>query len=160
MTQADKCRFYSTFLFIVIAISSQVSAGDTQVFTNHDLEPYERQYESEKKVPVQDKQTGKHSKAYGRVRHVDQQEYWCKRGTVTQEKVDRAKEKLIKAEEYSEEMKSRTFWRGKSKRTGANAERKLEKAKEDLLSAERAYRKTDDEAHRKGIPPGWLRCEF
>jgi hypothetical protein len=152
--------FLGAFLFIVLTIGSQARAGDAQVYTNDDLEPYKRQYESEKKVTLQDERKEKHSKASGRFRHVDQQEYWCKRGTAAQEKVDRAKEKLVKAEEYSSEMRSKEFRKRRYGPKGATPEQKLEKAKEALQSAERAYRKIDDEAHRKGIPPGWLRCQF
>lgn len=156
--------FISTFLFIFFAISSKVSAGDPQLYTNEDLERYERQYQSEKEFTAQSKKDGKLRKASGRVRHVDQQEYWCKRGTAAQEKLDQAKEKVVKAEEYCAEMRSKTFWRRGAQRKVAASERKLEKAlekaKENLQAAERTYRKTDDEAHRKGIPPGWLRCQF
>ena len=160
MNRGDKFTFFGFLLFISFALNPQVRAGDSQVYTNEDLEPYVRQYESEDKFTRPSEKDGKHGKASGRVRHVDQQEYWCKRGTAAQEKVDRAKEKVVKAEEYCAEMRSKKFWRGGSQGKVAASERKLEKAKEDLRSAEQSYRKTDDEAHRKGIPPGWLRCQF
>ena len=73
MKRVDKfIFFFSTFLFIVSAINSQ-AAGDPQLYTNEDLAPYENQYQSEKGFTEQSKKEGKHRKASGRVRHVDQQ---------------------------------------------------------------------------------------
>ena len=161
MKRVDKYSFFfSALIFIFLLIGSWASGDETRVYTNEDLGPYESQYESEKKITAQGKHREKHRKTAGRHRHVDEQEYWCKRGTDAQEKVDRAKEKLAKVEEYSSEKRFKQFQRGKSGRTGTTPEQKLEKAKDDLQQAERTYRKIDDEAHRKGIPPGWLRCQF
>lgn len=152
--------FFGAFILIIFMICSGASGDDTRVYTNDDLEPYERQYEPEKQITPYGKHREKYRKTPSRRRHVDQQEYWCKRGTDAQEKVDLAKEKLAKAEEYSSEKRFKQFQRGKSKSREATPDQKLEKARENLMLAERAYRKIDDEAHRKGIPPGWLRCQF
>ncbi len=146
------------FLFIVFVISSQVLAGDSRVFTNEDVETYEKLHHSDDESLKKSKKGKKHREDSGQ--QSNKREYWCKRGTAVQEKVERAREKVAKAEEYCAEMRSKKFWRKASDRSVENADLKLEKAKEQLRSAERSYRAIDDEAHRKGIPPGWLRCQF
>ena len=37
---------------------------------------------------------------------------------------------------------------------------RLKKAKDHKSSTERDLKDIENEAHRKGIPPGWLRCQF
>jgi len=160
MKQMNKYGFFGTLLFVTFIIGSQVSADDSKVYTNKDLKSYERQYALEKKTTMKNEQREKRRKISRQHRHVDEQEYWCERGMAAQEKVERAKEKLAKVEEHYSEKRFKQFQKGKSGSKVATSEDKLEKAKEDLQSAERVYRKIDDEAHRKGIPPGWLRCQF
>jgi len=73
-----------------------------------------------------------------------EQEAWCKKGGAQQKKIDKAKEDIKAAESG----------------TGKAARKKMETSKNRLKAAERDLADLEAEAYRKGIPAGWLRCQF
>jgi hypothetical protein len=94
-----------------------------------------------------------------------QQEYWCKKATQYERKVEIAQDEVKETEKELSELKDASFQGNsrKKKSTEKNirsTQKKLEGAKKRLKYAERDLSDLGDEAHRKDIPPGWLRCQF
>ncbi|TAN42166.1 MAG: hypothetical protein EPN22_13165 [Nitrospirae bacterium] len=92
-------------------------------------------------------------------------EYWCKKGGGLRKQLDAAKADIEKRENRIEELAESA-----GKETGSarkNLLNKTKKEKTELAAIRKKQRqaqaKLDDleeKAHRKGVPPGWLRCQF
>ena len=117
---------------------------ETQSFTNRDLEKYsstsDNRLVTSKTTPKDE--TPKTSGS----REQKEKEYWCKRGGHYQKKIDMAKDDIKEIEDSGGRTKA--------------ARKKLEASKKRLKAAERDLAEIGDEAHRKRVPPGWLRCQF
>ncbi|MBF0329398.1 MAG: hypothetical protein HQL10_09600 [Nitrospirae bacterium] len=92
-------------------------------------------------------------------------EYWCKKGGGLRKQLDSAKADIEKKEKHIAELHESA-----AKETGAarkNIANKMKKEKTEVAvirkKQKQAQIKLDDleeKAHRKGVPPGWLRCQF
>ena len=148
----------------LLAFSSFVFAGDeSQVLTNKDLQGYRKTPDSTPlKVPERVKQPSppKHSK-----RDQSRYESWCKKGTKQRNITDRAKTEVEDAESTLDATKQKSGgYRLYKRKTEADsrqsaAEKALEQARKRLKDAEIELADLEAEAHRKGIKPGWLRCQ-
>jgi septal ring factor EnvC (AmiA/AmiB activator) len=92
-------------------------------------------------------------------------EYWCKKASVLQRAIDKARDNVRYEEEKLKRAKnsrpSMSYKQQKSYEARiSELERKVERAKNSLNYAEKDLQDLENEAHRKSIPPGWLRCQF
>ncbi len=122
-------------------------------FTNEDIEKY-RQPSDDRGSP--EKPTGAEAKRESSAQLQKQKEaaLWCRKSTSYRKLIAKDQEDVKDLEASLDELNGAE---GKKKR---NIEKKLEKAKKHLRNSERDLAELDDEAHRKGVPPGWLRCQF
>ncbi len=146
-------------IFVIVIYSASgyaegnPSAADAPYFSNKDLDQYRKP--SDGKIP--DARTGnkvetREERAKGKAVQKEQ-EYWCKKATSYKRKIDMGKDKIS---EMEKELSSDTLNR---KKKGA-LEKKLNAMKKQVTYTEQDMSDLEDEAHRKDIPPGWLRCQF
>ncbi|MEW6068273.1 MAG: hypothetical protein AB1610_08285 [Nitrospirota bacterium] len=142
-------------LFSVDAMGEDSTSQDeVPYFTNKDIEKYKKS-DHETVIEQTGKKAEKNKKTQGK-KEQKEKDYWCKKSMEHKKKVDKKKNAIavIEKELFGEDNKELSH---KKKRT---LEKKLERAKRDLGYAERDLAELEDTAHRKGIPPGWLRCQF
>jgi predicted nucleic acid-binding Zn-ribbon protein len=125
-------------------------------FTNDDIDNYRMPsdnspQEQRKTAPSAIKDESR--KARGK----QEQEYWCKRANVVKRKIEKADRELREREEEISHEQSKSV---RTSRKMNTLQSRLKKAKDHLSSAERDLSDIENEAHRKSIPPGWLRCQF
>jgi hypothetical protein len=151
---------------IMFVLPALVAAEETTL-TNKDLEKYRGQEvkTAEKPSRHKDAKSGSADKA----KEQKEQEQWCKRATALQRKVEKAKDAVADAEKKLAALQKDDVPGGslKNKRSSKTAkktindsERKLQKSRKELSYTERDLSNLEQEAQRKGIPPGWLRCQF
>lgn len=138
-----------------------------QLFTNEDIERYQNPSDTrtvseqpasqeDRKVSRKDKkQLNKDKKQHNTEEH--EMAYWCKKASGPKKKIEKAGEEVKGIEkELSAESK-------KSLRSGTKTtklQEKLEKARKKHEEAEKDLAELENEAHRKGAKPGWLRCQI
>jgi hypothetical protein len=125
-------------------------------FTNEDVDKYRnpsdnRPLEQRKTAPSAIKDEKK------RTREKQEQEYWCKKTTIANKKIDNAGRDVREREKDILREQSKNVHTSRKMNT---LQSRLKKAKDQLSSAERDLKDIESEAHRKGIRPGWLRCQF
>lgn len=86
-----------------------------------------------------------------------EQERWCKEATSRKKKIEKAQQNVREAEMNIAKEKEKGFHTDKEK---SKLQEKLAKAKTRLKAEEQSLSDLENEAHRKGVPPGWLRCQF
>lgn len=152
------CLLASVSLLMLISGSSgEASDTKTRVYTNDDLDRHKTSPDPEGSGS-QVSQESKKSRVKD-VKHVDM-ETWCNRGEHCRSRIERAKRELELAEaKYKENLSRRRIARRSGKRE-ETAEAKMNKARQKLEQAERDLHDLEQNAHRKNIPPGWLRCQF
>jgi hypothetical protein len=130
------------------AAGNEAPKQDIQPFTNKDLEKYHNTSESKPAVPdpmLKDTKSEKIVKTE-KSREQKEKEYWCKKTTPYRRKIEKAKDDIREIE--------------KSGKITKQLKKKLEVVKKQLKTAEQDLADIEDEAYRKRIPPGWLRCQF
>lgn len=143
----------AAMLFPVIYAGPIWSAEEAALsFTNKDLEKYKSDSApGAVEAPKTDwKQTKKEKTA--KAEEERDKEYWCKRASSYREKMAKAK---AEKEEIEIELSETA-----APRKRAQIEKSLDRAKKQLNHAERDFADLGDEAYRKGVPQGWLRCQF
>ena len=122
---------------------------DVPTFSNKDLDKYKSSSDdiSQGGMDV-DRRADSIKRAAKQEQH--EKEYWCNRARAYRKKIDKA------AGEITEAGKDRG---GAGRKQSKTAVKKLGREKRQLRDAEIDLRDLEDEAHRKGIPPGWLRCQ-
>ena len=159
----SKKSFVLLTLALVWLLSlSAVKAGgeNPRVFTNEDIEKYKGPANI---MPPPDARVIKEEKEADRkykekeLKEEKEMEYWCKRGTVLKRRIEDSKDVVKETEDDILERKTKGT---SSRKKSAALEKRLEKAKKRLRDAEGDLRDLEDEAHRKGIKPGWLRCQL
>jgi hypothetical protein len=121
-------------------------------FSNEDVERY--------KMPSDDKAPGKRvnstetaeEKAREKKEQLDR-ENWCKRANSYKRKIERAQDEISEIEkDFSAEKMSQ--------KKKIALDKKLRKAEKKKEYAEKDFADLEEEARRKDVPPGWLRCQF
>ncbi len=144
------------FLYLFTTLSSAVVIGNNEslheeapTFSNKDLEKYKNSPDNSSESGMDIDRKGED---IGRAEKREQREkeYWCKKASVYRKKIDKAEGEMKETE------KDRGAAEGRHSKT---AMKKLGRAKGQLRDAKIDLRELEDEAHRKGIPPGWLRCQ-
>lgn len=125
-------------------------------FSNADIEKYRSPSDNR---PYEQGRAAPHEKTEGnkKVRGKEDPEYWCKRTTSAKKEIEKAGREVREQEEAISREESKTVRTARKMNT---LQSRLKKAKDHLYSAESGLTDIEHEAHRKGIKPGWLRCQF
>lgn len=162
-----KTRLYlfSYFIFAFSIFAASVNGAERpaqqqpQIFTNQDIEKYggpsdikpentKTVLQEERKESLKDKKK-RASEEHG-------MEVWCKKATTCNRRIENEKEEIKEIENKIIEAKTKGPYGHKK---GASLDKRLESAKKRLKKAEGDLNTLEDEAHRKGVKPGWLRCQ-
>ncbi len=95
----------------------------------------------------------------------EDKEYWCKKAASHKKKIEKAQGEIAETEEKLTKLKDAASREtGKKRRSLENDIKKTEKRLKEIegqrKESERGLGRLEEEAHRKGVPPGWLRCQF
>lgn len=157
------------FLFSVFLVNSMCCTavngddksvqGQPQLFTNQDIEKYKGPSEAKtadtKSVSREDMEKVRNDKNQS-IREDKEKEYWCKKASVYKKKIKKADDDAKETEKEISTESRKGLHAGKKT---VLLQKKLEKARKKLEYAEADLGELEDEAHRKGVPPGWLRCQ-
>lgn len=152
-------------LFLVSAMGEESTVRkETPVFTNQDIEKYKKPSDSKPLRVKTDRTAGKKERAE-KIKEGFEKEYWCKKATDYRRRIEKAQDDVREVEkEISELQNTGPPTTAKKKKSAEEKIKKLQKglerARKQLRFAERVLSDFEDEAHRKEIPPGWLRCQF
>lgn len=146
-------------LILLLSISGGVliggtgsAEGEAPYFSNKDLERYKEPSDSKSSISVSSRNETKKESA-ARLQPRKDGEYWCKKATSYRRKIEKGRDDISSIEkDLSDENLSR------KKRTPL--EKRLAKAQKQVAYLEKDLADFEDEARRKDIPPGWLRCQF
>ena len=155
------CVVFVFSMFAAPVNEAESSAQEQpQVFTNHDIEKYsspsEAKTTNEKTVLREDGEKLRNDKKQS-IREDQEKEYWCKKASVYNKEIKIAEKDVKEAEKRISEESSKNF-RAAKKTTPS--QKKLERARKKLEDTRADLGELEDEAHRKEVPPGWLRCQF
>ncbi len=143
------------FFPAVVSADSDAPGEEGPRFSNQDLEKYRSPADSSV-VPG----TVRAEERNRTAKRDEQKEktYWCRKASEYQKKIDRAKDEVKDSEKLASDDRNGTTLR--EHKPGKADRKKYEQAKRQLREAERDLSYLEEEAHRKDVPPGWLRCQF
>jgi len=138
---------------LLSAVSGLAAEENVPAYTNRDIERYGNTADSSS-YPAADMKSGR-GKDRRQLRERNEQEYWCANASKIRKRVETGKKSVKELEDGAEA----------AKRSGDNQKEqklkiKLKKTKDRLMSDEKELNDLEGRAHRKGVPPGWLRCQF
>lgn len=150
-------KLWAMLLLGFIFSAGHAFADAENVITEKDLKGYKKT--ADFVVPKQktDSVRDAGQKISGRSDVGRDQEYYCKKGNAYRRKIDEAKFDVAQAKKKLDELKASTNI--KASRV-MRAEENIARKEKDLFRVERDLSDLENEAHRKDIPPGWLRCQF
>ncbi len=95
----------------------------------------------------------------------EDKEYWCKKANAHRKKIEKAQSEIAETEEKLAKLKDAASRETGKKRRPLESdikktEKRLKEIERQRKENERKLGSLEEEAHRKGIPPGWLRCQF
>jgi hypothetical protein len=153
------------FILAYSLFCSPVSGADTSVqdqpqsFTNQDLGKYNNTSGSGTRgtKPGYQEDRGEYLKdKKKRIMEEHEQEYWCKKASAFRKKIEKAGEDVKETEKEISDANSKNLL---SVKKNTQLQKRLKKAKKLVKDAEADLDDLEHEAHRKGVPPGWLRCQ-
>lgn len=154
--------FVSVILVTAFMSSASYGADSSEQplsFSNKDLEPYENSADRkprELQPPEPKNSEVKKTKAEDS-REQREKEYWCKKAAPKRKKVQQLNEEISEKERELAEENIGVAAKNKKSRT---LDKALAKTRKRLKDAEGMFSDLVDEAYRKGVPMGWLRCQF
>jgi hypothetical protein len=162
-----KRLFFSlSIVFVYSLLCTSVHGNDRslrdqpQLYTNQDIERYKTPSEvattAAKSAPQEDREEGREVKKQ-RIREDHEKDYWCKKASAYKEKIEKAGETVKEMEKKLSEEKSKSL---RTSKKNTPLQKRLVKARKQVTAAEKDLDDLEHEAHRKGIPPGWLRCQL
>ena len=157
------------FLFTVFIVNSMcctaVNGAESsaeeqpQIFTNQDIEKYKGPPEAKttdtRTVSREDMEWARNEKNQS-AREDQEKEYWCKKASAYKKKIKKADDDVIETEREIAQESSKGSHGGKKT---SQLQKKLKKSRKKVEYAEAGLGELEDEAHRKGVPPGWPRCQ-
>lgn len=164
---------FSVFLcaiFIVSLVAFNAMGSDTAVqkegqsFTNEDLKAY-KSHQDNKTVPPKAAERREEKKdGLKKLQEEIDREQWCKRATSLRKKIEKAQDGVDddegKIADLKKESSQADFKRQKAlEKRIKRLEKDLEKSHKKLKYAQKDLSDLEDEAHRKRVLPGWLRCQ-
>ena len=121
-------------------------------YNNEDLNKYETTGGTEEKTaPNLPDKTSNENKSED-LEPQDKEE-WCRRGTPFLRAISEAQNEL-------DELNSPLYEEGQEVESESRKEGRRNTAMKKLNDAERALSALEDEAHAKGVPVGWVRCDY
>lgn len=150
----------SLFLFSLGDCQLCFAAEQSTSYTDRDLNPYRNPADAgSATAPAPSKRMAKKAAdSDGK-----EKESWCLAGTRHAKKIDLAKERVRSADTLvtkRQEEADRKPSDAKARKRLADAQKKQAKEQKKLAQEEAALSALENRAHRKGIPPGWLKCNF
>jgi hypothetical protein len=127
---------------------------ETPTFTNQDIEKYKKPSDSEP-LPVKTDRTAENRGKLLKAKEQHEKEYWCKTATRHKKKIEKAQEDIAEAEKGLSGEDGPLSYKKRSA-----LQNRLKNAKRRLKYEEKELAEIEDEAYRKGVPPGWVRCQF
>ncbi len=126
------------------------------IYSNRDIEKYKlpsdaRPVERSKQTTREDRKTDARA-----AKDNLERERWCKRTTAQKKKIEKARHDIQMTEKAIRREEEKNF-RGTKK--SRQLQDRLEQDKRKLAVAEEELNDIEHEAHRREIPPGWLRCQ-
>jgi hypothetical protein len=152
---------FAVFIFSLFSTAKGADPvkDEPTVFTNEDIEKYHASSgagtEEPKLFGREDRDTDRKYEE----RHISEEremEYWCKKAKTINRRIEDDRTTVKEIKDQGDEPGTRS---SSSRKKTATLEKKLEKAKKRLRNSEGDLKDLEDEAHRKGVPPGWLRCQ-
>jgi hypothetical protein len=158
------CAWYLSLCLIMLPlVSPSVShaAEHPAAYSDRDLDKYRNPADgTPSTVPAPSKHTSQ-KKAGSDSK---EKEYWCKAATKQAKVVEKAKDRVQSAESAVAKRQDGANHKPPSDRKAqkrlADAQKKLAKEQKKCAQEEAALSALENRAHRKGIPPGWLKCNF
>lgn len=121
-------------------------------YNNEDLNKYETTGGTEEKTaPNLPDKTSNENKSEDL--ETQDKEEWCRRGAPIIRAISEAQDEL-------EKLNSELYEEGQEVTSEARKEGRRDSAMRKLNEAEKALSDLEDEAHAKGVPVGWIRCNF
>ena len=159
------CVFFIVSLFAVnVKGSDGPEQKEGKTFTNKDLETYKNPSDNPTWAPKAEKKEDKND-GLKKLHEEFEREQWCKRATVLKRKIEKAQDEVEDKEEKVADLKKEHSG-ADSKRQPAYAkrikrfEKDLEKSHKKVKYAQKDLDDLEEEARRKGVLPGWLRCQW
>ena len=156
---------FPAMVFVFLLFSAAAHGDDRsveeqpRVFTNQDIRQYQLTSDTktkpEKGVFQEDPAERRRNEAQ-RINEEQEMEYWCKKASAYKKKIEKAEEDVKEIEQNISEKSSKNMSTGKK---SSSLQKSLEKAMKRLKEAEEDLADLEQEAHRKGVRPGWLRCQ-
>ncbi|NJD55894.1 MAG: hypothetical protein FIA94_05745 [Nitrospirae bacterium] len=139
------------------AVCSPAGAAQEQapVYSNRDIEKYKQLQDPRPAETKRDTREERRLDAR-EAKNSQERERWCKRASAQKKKIEKAQYDVQSAEKALRHEEEKDFHGGKKSK---QLKDKLQLAKRKLANEERDLSDIENEAHRKGIPPGWLRCQ-
>ena len=163
------CFLSIVFVCSILCSPANCDAGsaqdEPQLFTNEDIKKYQttpdagtvaEQPASQEERKVSRKGKNQHNSKKQQMEE-NEMEYWCKKATTCNRKIEDEKAAIKEIEDEIFEAKTKSSY---SHKKNAALEKKIESAKKRLKKAEGDLNALENEAHRKGAKPGWLRCQI
>lgn len=148
----------SLFLSPLLLPSWSGAAEKTTVYTDSDLNQYRNPADNRPSATPERKKSASHRKSASDTK---EKEYWCREGTKRTLVTEKARKRVSTAEtsvaKKQDEVDRHPSQRSAVKRLNA-AKKTLAKEQKTLSKEEAALSAFETRAQRKGIPPGWLRC--
>jgi hypothetical protein len=157
-------RLYCFFFVYVSALLCAPTGADDRssreqprLFTNQDIGHHE--IPPEENTPKNILPADRDEKKNQRQRLIEEHEmgYWCKKASAYRERIDYA-DGAVK--EIEEEISEEGRKSSRSSKQTAQLQKKLEQAKKLFRGSEADLDELEQEAHRRGVNPGWLRCQL
>lgn len=144
--------FATTCAFCTPAGAAQ---EQTPVYSNRDIEKYKQPQDSR---PVETKRDIREERRLDarEAKNNQERERWCKRANEQKKKIEKAQYDVQSAEKALRHEEEKDLHGGKKSKQLRD---KLQLAKRKLANEERDLSDIENEARRKEIPPGWLRCQ-
>lgn len=152
-------RALAGLLFIAAAALFPLSGTAQEqppVYSNRDIEEYKLPSDSHP-VEIKKRETREERNMDARAAKDSlERERWCKRATAQKKKIEKTQYDVQTTEKALRREEERDFHGTKKSKQLRN---KLEQEKRKFAAAEEEMNDIENEAHRKGVPPGWLRCQ-
>jgi hypothetical protein len=149
---------FAGFLFIVTAAAfpaTGTAQDQVPAYSNSDVERFRQPSDSRPAQPM--KETKGERKADARTAKDNiERERWCKRATAQRDEIEKAQYEVQVSEKKLRQEEKKDFHGGKKTK---QLQERLALAKRKLAGEEKELTDIENEAHRKGVPPGWLRCQ-
>ncbi|TAL22985.1 MAG: hypothetical protein EPN94_10195 [Nitrospirae bacterium] len=150
--------FVLLLVFFVGLFSGFASGEDKKgapIYTNQDIEKYKKTSDANTPIAKADRTTDKKEKAQ-KIVEEREKEYWCKSATYHKRKIEKIKDDIAETEKEIPVENERPL----SSKNKKAVQKRLNALNKNLKYAEKDLNGLEAEAHRKSIPPGWLRCQF